>query len=47
MKRFTRLLSLALCAAMLLALPALAAEDTPLISPAPETEPVIPSPVLV
>lgn len=47
MKRFTRLLSLALCAAMLLALPALAAEDTPLISPAPETEPVIPGPVLV
>ena len=40
MKRMTKLLSLALCAAVLLSLPALAAQ-TPLISPAPEATPAV------
>lgn len=42
MKRFTGLLSLALCAAALLSLPAMAAEDGLLISPAPAVESLAP-----
>lgn len=42
MKRFTGLLSLALCAAALLSLPAMAVEDGLLISPAPAVESLAP-----
>ena len=42
MKHVTRLLSLALCAAALLSLPAMAAEDGLLISPAPAVESLAP-----
>ena len=43
MKRFVKFLSLALCAAVVLSLPALAAEeDAPLISPAPKVESLAP-----
>lgn len=42
MRRFTKVLSLALCAAALLSLPAMAAEDGLLISPAPAAESLAP-----
>lgn len=42
MKHFTRFLSLALCAAVLLSLPALAAENDLLISPAPAVDSLAP-----
>lgn len=42
MKRFVKIMSLALCAAALLSLPALAAEDDLLISPAPSVESLAP-----
>lgn len=42
MRRFTKVLSLALCAAALLSLPAMAAEDGLLISPAPAIESLAP-----
>ena len=42
MKRFVKIFSLALCAALVLSLPALAAEDDLLISPAPEAASLAP-----